>query len=159
VIDAWRFAIETGQPPDYETRNRRADGVYRWVHVRACPQRNAEGRIVRWYNLVTDIEERKQAEEKLKQDERELRQLIACLPQHVLVLDSEGTLRQANRMMLDYNGHALEEMQGAGADERIRKDIHPDDLERARSERSFGISSGVPFEIEERMHSSGTRGK
>jgi PAS domain S-box-containing protein len=65
VIDAWRFAIETGQPPDYEIRNRRADGVYRWVHVRACPQRNAEGRIVRWY------EERKRAEEKLKQDERD----------------------------------------------------------------------------------------
>jgi PAS domain S-box-containing protein len=54
-------------------------------------------------------------------------------------------------MMLDYHGHALEEMQGAGADERMKRDIHPDDLERALSERSFGISSGVPFEIEERM--------
>jgi PAS domain S-box-containing protein len=151
VIDAWRLAHETGQPPDFEMRNRRADGVYRWVQVRARPQRDAKGRIVRWYSLVTDIEERKRAEEKLQQDERELRQLIDFLPQHVLVLDSEGTLLQANRMMLDYNGHAPEEMQGAGADERVKKDIHPDDLKRALSERSFGISSGVPFEIEERM--------
>jgi len=95
--------------------------------------------------------ERNRAEEKLQQDERELRQLIDFLPQHVLVLDSEGSLLQANQMMLDYHGHALEEMQGAGADERMKRDIHPDDLERALSERSFGISSGVPFEIEERM--------
>jgi PAS domain S-box-containing protein len=90
MIDAWRRAIETGQPPDHEIRSRRADGLYRWVHLRARPQRDAEGRIMRWYTLVTDIDERKRAEENLRQDERELRQLIDFLPQHVMVLDTEG---------------------------------------------------------------------
>src|SRR5256884_508348 len=95
--------------------------------------------------------ESKRAEEKLRQDERELRQLINFLPQHVLVLDREGSLLQANQMMLDYNGHTLEEMRGAGSDERHKRDLHPDDLERARSERRSGLASGVPFEIEKRM--------
>jgi len=95
--------------------------------------------------------ESKRAEEKLRQDERELRQLIDFLPQHVLVLDREGSLLQANQMMLDYNGHTLEEMQGPGTDERHMRDLHPDDLERARSERRSGLASGVPFEIEKRM--------
>jgi len=95
--------------------------------------------------------ERKRAEEKLRQDERELRQLIDFLPQHVLVLDTEGSLLQANQVLLDYNGHTLEEMQGAGSDERHKRDLHPDDLERARSERRCGLASGVPFEIEKRM--------
>src|SRR5467141_4682155 len=95
--------------------------------------------------------ESKRAEEKLRQDERELRQLINFLPQHVLVLDREGSLLQANQMMLDYNGHSLEEMQGPGTDERHMSDLHPDDLERARSERRSGLASGVPFEIEKRM--------
>src|SRR5882672_4627893 len=95
--------------------------------------------------------ESKRAEEKLRQDERELRQLIDFLPQHVLVLDKEGSLLQANQMMLDYNGHTLEEMQGPGTDERHMRDLHPDDLERARSERRSGLASGVPFEIEKRM--------
>ena len=54
-------------------------------------------------------------------------------------------------MLLDYNGHTLEEMQGAGSDERHKRDLHPDDLERARSERRCGLASGVPFEIEKRM--------
>jgi formate hydrogenlyase transcriptional activator len=95
--------------------------------------------------------EQKRAEEKLRQDERELRQLIDLLPQHVLVLDGEGSLLYANQMMLDYNGHTLEEMQGAGSDERHKRDLHPDDLERARSERRCGLASGVPFEVEKRM--------
>ena len=95
--------------------------------------------------------ERKRAEEKLRQDEREFRQLIDFLPQHVLVLDAEGLLLQANQVMLDYNGHTLEEMQGAGTDERVKRDLHPDDLERVRDERRRGFSSRVPFEIEKRM--------
>src|ERR1700736_2382973 len=95
--------------------------------------------------------EKKRAEEKLRQDERELRQLIDFLPQHVLVLDTEGFLLQANQMLLDYFGRTLEEMQGPGTDERHKRDLHPDDLERARSERRCGLASGVPFEIEKRM--------
>jgi formate hydrogenlyase transcriptional activator len=95
--------------------------------------------------------ERKRAEEKLRQDEREFRQLIDFLPQQVLVLDKEGFLLQANQVMLDYNGHTLEEMQGAGTDERVKRDLHPDDLERVRDERRRGFSSRVPFEIEKRM--------
>jgi formate hydrogenlyase transcriptional activator len=91
------------------------------------------------------------AAEKVRQDERELRQLIDFLPQHVLVLDKDGKLLQANKTMLDYNGYTLEEMQGAGTQERIKRDLHPDDLERANSERSAGLSRGVPFEIEKRM--------
>jgi len=95
--------------------------------------------------------ERKRAEEKLRQDEQELRQLIDFLPQHVLVLDTGGFLLQANQMMLDYNGHTLEEMQRPGTDERHTRDLHPDDLERARSERRCGLASGVPFEVEKRV--------
>src|ERR1700730_3073125 len=68
--------------------------------------------------------EKKRAEEKLRQDERELRQLIDFLPQHVLVLDTEGFLLQANQMLLDYNGHTLEEMKGPGTYERHQRH-HP----------------------------------
>jgi formate hydrogenlyase transcriptional activator len=101
--------------------------------------------------------ERKRAEEKLRQDERELRQLIDFLPQHVLVLDKGGKLLQANKTMLDYNGYTLEEMQGAGTQERIARDLHPDDLERVKSERSAGFSRGAPFDIEKRMLSKDGR--
>ena len=112
----------------------------------------AEIQLIDYASRIAGIAiEQKRAEEKLRQDERELRQLIDFLPQHVLVLDTEGVLLQANRMLLDYNGHTLEEMQGVGTDKRHERDLHPDDLERTRSERRSGLASGVPFEIEKRM--------
>jgi len=41
-----------------ECRLCRADGVFRWFHVRAIPRAGGrEGRIVRWYCLHTDIDE------------------------------------------------------------------------------------------------------
>ncbi len=74
-----------------------------------------------------------------------------ALPQHVLVLDKQGALLQANRTMLDYKGYTLEEMKGVGTRERINRDVHPDDLERVESERRLGLVKGVPFEMEKRL--------
>jgi len=71
--------------------------------------------------------------EQASQDERELRQLMDALPQHVLVLDKDGALLQANRTMLDYKGYTLEEMKGVGTRERNRQ---------RRSSRRPGESRG-----------------
>jgi formate hydrogenlyase transcriptional activator len=143
--------LSRGLPFENEQRALGKDGKYRWFLIRYIPACDEHGRVLHWYATGTDIEDRKQAEERLRQDERELRQLIDFLPQHVLVLDKDGTLLQANQTMLDYTGRSLQEMQGAGTSERIKRDLHPDDLERVQSERRAGISNGVPFEIEKRV--------
>ena len=69
---AWQHAVQTGQPYEFEHRIRRADGEYRWFQSRGLPLRDAGGRIVRWYNLLTDIDARKQSEEKLRRSEADL---------------------------------------------------------------------------------------
>src|SRR6202140_3501312 len=66
VLATWRRSVETGHSYDSEYRIRHADGVYRWFHVRGLPLRNKEGRIIRWYVLHTDIDDRKRAEEALR---------------------------------------------------------------------------------------------
>jgi formate hydrogenlyase transcriptional activator len=86
VIDAWRRAIESGGPIDVEHRSRGADGVYRWFHGRARPQRDAEGRIVRWYNLGTNIDERKRAEDRLGKAFEEIKRLKDRLHDENIVL-------------------------------------------------------------------------
>ena len=86
VIDACRRAIEIGAPIDLEHRSRGADGVYRWFHARSRPQRDAEGRIVRWYNLVTDIDERKRAEGELARAFEEIKRLKDRLHDENVVL-------------------------------------------------------------------------
>jgi PAS domain S-box-containing protein len=69
AVAAWRHSIETGDPYDIDHRLRRADGAYRWFHSRGLSLRDAKGRIVRWYNLLTDIDERRRGEEKLRRSE------------------------------------------------------------------------------------------
>src|SRR5260370_8399747 len=86
MVEAFRHATETGEPVDIETRSRRADGVYRWFHLRSRPQRDAEGRIVRWYNLGTDIDERKRAEGELEKAFEEIKRLKDRLHDENVVL-------------------------------------------------------------------------
>ncbi|HET8921980.1 MAG TPA: PAS domain-containing protein [Candidatus Acidoferrum sp.] len=74
VATLWSNSVESGHPYEDEHRLRRADDVYRWFHARGLPLRDKEGRIVRWYILLTDIDERKKAEEKLRRSEAYLAQ-------------------------------------------------------------------------------------
>ena len=149
--DERKAALARALPFEVEQRALRKDGQFRWFLIRYNPLLDERGSVIRWYATGTDIEHRKQAENKLRQDERELRQLIDFLPQHVLVLDKDGALLQANKTMLDYKGYTLEEMKGGGTRERHKRDVHPDDLERVQIERSSGLATGIPFEMEKRL--------
>jgi len=72
VLAAWKKSLETGQPYVSEGRRRRADGVYRWFHTRGFPLRDAEGHIVLWYSLATDIDDLRRAEALLAGEKRVL---------------------------------------------------------------------------------------
>src|SRR5712671_5299459 len=148
--DERQQALARGEPFENEQRARGKDGAYRWFLIRYKLLQDTSGRPVRWYVSGTDIDDLKRAEARLQHDERELRQLVDSLPQHVLVLDAKGWILQVNEMMLDYLGRTLKEMQNPGTDDRIKRDLHPDDLERVQTERSVGLARGVPFEIEKR---------
>ncbi len=74
VVTRWIRSVETGDPYDIEHRILGTDGVYRWFVVRGLPARDAEGRIVRWYILVTNLDERKKTHEKLQRSESFLAQ-------------------------------------------------------------------------------------
>jgi PAS domain S-box-containing protein len=151
ITDKWLGFLASGQPGEVEGRLRRFDGTYRWFLFRAEPLHDESGSIVNWYGTDTDIDDLKRAEAKLRQDEGELRQLIECLPQHVVVMDKDGTLLLANKRLLDYLGFPWEQMRASGIDERIRRGVHPDDLERFEKQLSTGLSKRKPFEMEKRL--------
>ena len=65
----WRAAIATGEPHESEVRFRRSDGAYRWHLDRGLPLRAEDGNIIKWYGVVTDIEDRKRVEEALGRNE------------------------------------------------------------------------------------------
>src|SRR5579862_6120223 len=65
----WRASVASGEPHESEVRFRRADGQYRWHLDRGVPLRDADGNIIKWYGVVTDIEDRKRVEEALRRNE------------------------------------------------------------------------------------------
>jgi PAS domain S-box-containing protein len=60
------WAIETGESYSAIHRLRRVDGEYRWHHARGEPLRDPRGTIIQWYGLTIDIDERKRAEDHLR---------------------------------------------------------------------------------------------
>ena len=148
AIDSWKHTLESGQPAEIECRLRRADGVYRWFQLRCLPLRDSEGRIIRWMTLHTDIDERKEAEEKLKKGEKELEQIVDTIPQLIEVVDPDGRVLHRNQLMLEYTGWNSDDLKGPDRSARI---LHPDDLQRLRDERQKGLRRGVPFDREGRI--------
>jgi PAS domain S-box-containing protein len=149
-MNSWHEAQVSGEPGEIEARFRRHDEVFRWFLIRASPLRDETGKIVRWYDISTDIEDRKQAEEKLRQDECELRQITDAIAQTIIVQDADGIPIYANKAMLDYAGLTIEDVSRPDFRALI---AHPEDFERLRDKRRAALLSGLPFENEVRGRS------
>src|SRR5882762_3871231 len=96
VLATWRRSVETGSPSGYDSvyRIRRADGIYRWFQVRALPVRDTEGRVIRWYCLHSDIDQRKQAEDRLQLLFDVTNQVVSNLELRDLLRAVSGNIRR-----------------------------------------------------------------
>ena len=72
ILGEWQAAIATGEPMESEVRLRRRNGDYLWFLIRNVPLRDELGNIVNWYGTAIDIEERKRAEEALREAQSDL---------------------------------------------------------------------------------------
>lgn len=69
---ALAHAFATGEPFVKKYRQRRADGVYRWITGRAEPLRDATGDIVQWYGVSFDIDDDVRTQEELRRTQERL---------------------------------------------------------------------------------------
>jgi formate hydrogenlyase transcriptional activator len=137
-VNKWRASLACGEPSLYEARVRRADGEYRWLLHHTIPERDEHGKIVKWFGSSIDIEDRKRAEELLRQEEAELRQVLDLTPQHITVRGPDMSRLYANHAALDYYGLTLEEWQSRDT----RSLVHPDDSERLMGGLRGELTSG-----------------
>ncbi len=142
-----RHIAALGEPFDAISRRRRHDGVFRWVRMQGRPLRDAHGKIVRWYMLQTDVDDRKRAEEALAASERKLSLIINTMPVLAWSTQPDGSADFFNQTWLDYTGLSSDEAHGWG----WRDLVHPDDASRLIDYWQNLIREGGKGEIEARF--------
>jgi PAS domain S-box-containing protein len=153
-LKAWTRGMTTGEPFEYEARLRRVDGEYRWMLIRAAPLLDAQGKILRWYWVDTDIEDRRQAEEAVRRREKELQDIFDTMPVIAFVTLPDGSSGAANRRWLEYTGTPLQPAASVEPDNPAWREatcIHPEDLDGLTEAWKRSITTGEPFEYEARL--------
>jgi PAS domain S-box-containing protein len=146
VLAAWEAAVAGRAPYNLEYRVRRHDGGYEWFRVIGQPIHDAEGNIVRWFGVATNIHESKQAEEQLRealakaeQGEQLLTALLEYLPMGITIADApDVTIRAVSRYGRLLTGQPREQIQN------IPVDLH---AQRWQVYRSDGVNLATNEEL------------
>lgn len=127
---AWTASVASGAPYEVEHRIRRRDGAWRWFLSRAVPLRveagPAPGAILRWFGTATDIHDRRDAEQAVRESEERFRAFAEHAPQAIYIVD-------AVQRRLEYVSPAFERIWGAPREtlmrdlRRWRDFVHPED--------------------------------
>jgi PAS domain S-box-containing protein len=150
VIAAARRSIETGEPQTVEHRLRRADGVYRWFDFSRLAQRDSQGRIVRWYVLLSDIHERKHAEESLRRSESYLAQAqqLARVGSWAWDIPGKNALYVSEEWCRIYG---FDPKDGMPSWEQRLQRVHPEDRARFQTHIERAIAEKSDYDLEFRI--------
>jgi formate hydrogenlyase transcriptional activator len=147
----WNSSLRSGARLEMELRLRRTDGEYVWFLHRATPLLDAEGGVRKWFATVTDISHQKQeserAEEILREQVRQVRQVIDVAPMHMFIWEADGSASYPNRVSAEYFG-PIPPMPPMDFLDLV---THPEDVERLKEAIKRAMPSGEAFETEARM--------
>jgi PAS domain S-box-containing protein len=147
VSSEFTHSITTGTHFDTELRLRRADGVYRWFHNSGRPAQDTDGRITRWCFLITDIDDRKRAEEALRESEQRFRLIVDGIAGLVAIMSPAGELEVVNHQVLTYFGKTVEQLKGWSTS----NEVHPDDMPAVVSAWTHSVETASAYDIDHRL--------
>lgn len=136
---AWQTAVAEKRVYEIENRMRRRDGAYRWVSVRAVPILDGRGEVREWIGTNTDISERKELEQKIREQFEELENIYRTAPIGLGLIDREFRFLRINERLAEINGVASEEHLG-----RSVREIVPDLADQAEAILRRVFETGEP---------------
>jgi PAS domain S-box-containing protein len=147
TMKAFGRAIETGTHYETVHRLRRRDGEYRWHQARGDPLRDRDGRIIQWYGLAVDVDDAKNAEERLRRSEAYLREA-----QRISHTGFFAFSRVDKKFLYwseeNYRIWGLDPDQGPPDPKIPAQRIHPDDRERVEKEATEARRNRRDFTLE-----------
>ncbi len=156
IVQKWRASLASGEPFLYETRVRRADGVYRWMLHHKVGVRDEYGNIVKWHGSSIDIEDRKRAEEQLRRSAQELQRSEFYLAEaqrlaHMgtWVFDPARGFEYWSREL--FYIHGLDPAKGPPGSEEYLELVHPEDRESMASLMKRMVAELSGFDVTKRI--------
>ncbi len=172
VVERWKASIASGEPFEMVLPIRGADAQYRSFLTRILPLRSPEGRLLQWFGTSTDITERIQMEERLRQAQEELeervrqrtsdltqateglrqneqryRSLVEAISAIVWTAHTSGEVDCDLPAWAAFTGQTQEQIRGWG----WLNAIHPEDQARTASVWSAAVATGSLYQVEHRL--------
>lgn len=142
LITTWRAALASGVSAGSDFRVRHRGGEYRWVHSRAVPLRAPDGSIREWVGTITNIHERKEAEDALRTSEERLRLALEATGLGIWDADLVTGYREWTQEAKDILGLAPET---ATTRETFLERIHSDDRDRIEAKFFASVPESIPI--------------
>ncbi|WP_312948498.1 PAS domain-containing protein [Agrobacterium sp.] len=151
----WREALETarktGTPFDLRYRQKRHDGVYRWIDGKAEPLRDSAGTIVQWCGVCLDITDQIEASQAARRSEQELRLLVDTVPSLIWLMTPNGLPYYFNKPFVDWSGQSIAAAVQDGDTSQLINFVHPEDRAGVEDLIKTAINSGVAFSHKGRL--------
>ena len=152
VVERWSSAIASGSPFEMTFPLRGRDGIFRPFLTRIVPVRSADGDIVRWIGVNTEISAHVQTQAALRESELKFATLTDAMPQMVWSTLPDGFHDYYNLQWYAFTGVP----KGSTDGEAWNGMFHADDQERAWAAWRHSLATGEPYAIEYRLrHRSG----
>ncbi|WP_334401072.1 PAS domain-containing protein [Bradyrhizobium sp. AZCC 2289] len=139
TAEAFWHAIQTETSYQGVMRLRRADGEFRWHDARCEPLRDREGRIIQWYGLCVDIDERKKVEDQLRRSEAYLAEAERLSHTGGWAVNRKGERTIVYWSEESYRIFGRDPLQGMPTRDWVWQQIHPDDRSRLREEADAAL--------------------
>ncbi|MGD0966029.1 MAG: PAS domain S-box protein [Candidatus Acidiferrales bacterium] len=147
ILETFNEALSLGRSFEVEGRFRRWDGEFRWFLFRGNPLLDGSGKVVKWYGTNTDLEERKRAEDALRDSEQSFRLIVDGIAGLVAIMTSTGEVEGVNRQASEYFGKSIEQLKGWSTSEAV----HPDDLPGVTAAWRHSFETVTPYDVEHRL--------
>ena len=139
---AMERARATAEPQEFQARYRAASGGYRWFAALLYSQRDAGNRIIRYFGLQWDIDERKKAEEQLRERGELFRKIADGVPACICIMAPDGCMVYANKFASTALGKPTEQILG----NQWMQYIHPEQYEDAHKQWTHCVATRTPLD-------------